>query len=48
MVDIFVDPVIIAMPHVDAEKDVVDKYLYILLLWLKEALKPSLQVKQKI
>ena len=38
MVDVFVDPVIIAMPHADAEKDVVDKYLYMLLLWLKEAL----------
>lgn len=38
MVDIFVDPAIIAMPHADGEKDVREAYLHVLLLWLKEAL----------
>ena len=38
MVDIFIDPVIVAMPRADAEKDEINTYVYMLQLWLKEAL----------
>lgn len=38
MVDVFVDPIIVATPHPDAAQDVVEPYLDNLLCWLEEAL----------